>query len=134
MLLPPGRPSGRYAPALLLVLMLLFSGCESPPPDDLISEDEYINILAEMHLLAAIKNLDGDDKRYRKGQQAVLAHYAITPEQLERSHDFYYRDVDAQQRRFVKARERLNRANIELNEFISDYNAAVADSLKIQTK
>lgn len=101
-------------PVMLTVILTVTAGCEqTTAPDDLIDEETYIKILAEMHLLAAVRETYDDEQRYTKLQEAVLEHYNITREQFERSHDYYFRDMDEQQRRFREARQILDEINQE---------------------
>ncbi len=103
--------------AILFPLLLAVYGCGPSQPNDLIDEDTYIDILTEMYLLASIKNIHQDDDLYRKGQDTVLSHYDITTDQFERSHSFYFQDIEAQQGRFRRVRERLNDASMRINEY-----------------
>ncbi len=107
---------------LLLFVALLFlsvftSGCDRERPHDLIDEETYIDILLEMHLLAAVREMDGgDEKRYLAGQKAVLEHYQITRDQFQRSHAWYHRNMHEQQARYTAVRKRLDELGTELSD------------------
>ncbi len=94
--------------------ILVFAGCDRNAPKDLIDEEHYIDILVEMHLLSAIKEIDGDANRYLAGQEAVLSHYGIEREQFQRSHSYYHRDMHEQMLRFREVRDRLDDLGTEL--------------------
>ncbi len=103
--------------AALIGTASVTAGCDRDQPKDLIDEDIYVDILLELHILAAIREIDGEDEtRYRAGQDAVLAHYQITREQFERSHDYYHRNMQEQQRRYNTVRLRLDELSSELSE------------------
>lgn len=103
--------------AAFFLMSFLVSGCDGNRPDDLIEEEVYLDILLEMHLLAAIREKDGgDEKRYRAGQQAVLKHYGITRDQFQRSHAWYHRDMYEQQGRYSIVRMRLDELGSDLSD------------------
>ena len=95
------------APLVLLVLLLLVSGCGTSTPDDLIDEETYIELLTELHLLAVIHSLKGE-VHYRSTQKAIMEYYGVTYEQFERSQSYYMKDFEAERRRMVSVSERLS--------------------------
>ncbi|MEX0680388.1 MAG: DUF4296 domain-containing protein [Balneolales bacterium] len=106
----------RLLAAMLLFAVLLTNGCSRSAPKDLIEEDRYIDILAELHVLAGLREIHGDSL-YITGRQAIHNRYQITPDQFERSHRYYQRDMAEQQRRFREVRNRLEEANRELSDY-----------------
>jgi len=103
--------------AALACTAFLPAGCDRDRPKDLIDEETYMDILLELHILAAIREIDGEDEtRYRAGQDAVLAHYQITREQFERSHAYYHRNMEEQQLRYNTVRLRLDELSSELSD------------------
>lgn len=103
--------------AVAVSLPVLLAGCDRDRPDDLIEEETYLDILLEMHLLAAIREMDGgDEERYLAGQKAVLSHYRITRDQFQRSHSWYHRDMHEQQLRYNTVRQRLDELGNELSD------------------
>jgi hypothetical protein len=103
--------------ALTVSLTGLLAGCDRDRPDDLIDEGTYMDILLEMHLLAAIREMDGgDEERFRAGQDVVLSHYRITRDQFQRSHEWYHKDMHEQQLRYNTVRERLDELGNELSD------------------
>ncbi len=108
--------------SLLLLVTSLFVlsltvGCDRSAPDDLIDEDQYIKILVEMHLLAAMREMTDDEDRFINGQEAVLKHYNITRKQFERSHDYYFRDPGKQQQRLRDVRRQIEKISSDLSEY-----------------
>ena len=110
---------------ILCMLFALLSGCTRSAPGDLVGEEDYISILVEMHLLSAIKELDGDEKRYSEGQEQVLSHYGISREQFQRSHAYYHRNMPLQQERYREVRRRLD----DLGTSITDRYFELRDTL-----
>ncbi|MFO8028302.1 MAG: DUF4296 domain-containing protein [Cyclonatronaceae bacterium] len=96
--------------------LFFLAGCSSDAPEDLIEEPKYIDLLVEMHILAAVMEMEGDEELFRNGQDAVLSHHDISRDQFLRSHDYYHRDMRAQQRRFNKVRDILDELGTELSD------------------
>jgi hypothetical protein len=123
----PGKCRLSLLIATILILPALMAGCEQDRPDDLIDEETYLEILLEMHLLAALREMDGgDEKRFLAGQKAVLDHYQITRDQFQRSHAWYHRNMHEQQARYTAVRNRME----ELGSDLSDRYMEMRDTLK----
>lgn len=88
-------------------MLLLTSGCGTSPPEDLIDEETYIELLAELHLLAVIHSLKGEE-HYRSTQQAIMEYYGVSNEQFERTQSYYMKDFEAERRRMVSVSDRLS--------------------------
>lgn len=99
----------RVAAFLLGLTIALFSGCEADQkPRNLVPEDTYVRLLAEMQLVqtyAKKQNLDslGVDSMIRD----VFAHYRLSREQFRQSHAYYREQPEAQKERIDKAIEQL---------------------------
>ncbi len=121
-------PLSRLAVLLppLLIMTSLAVGCTQDAPRDLIDEEKYIDILVEMHLLAAIKEIDGDEKSFQAGQEAILTHYAIDREQFEQSHNYYHRNMHEQMYRFREVRDRLDELGTELTDQFHQQSDTIA--------
>ena len=76
-----------------------------------------MDILLELHILAALREVDGEDEtRYMAGQDSILSHYQITRDQFQRSHDYYHRNMEEQQQRYATVRMRLEELSAELSD------------------
>ena len=103
--------------ATVVSTALLPAGCDREQPRDLIDEETYIDILLELHILAALREVDSEDEtRYKAGQDSILAHYQITRDQFQRSHDYYHRNMEEQQQRYATVRMRLEELSAELSD------------------
>ncbi len=100
----------------IFFLVVVTAGCDRDTPKDLIEEDKYIDVLVEMHLLAAAKEIDDDEKRFQADQKAILTYYGISLEQFQRSHTYYHRDMSRQMHRFGEVRSRLEDLGSELTD------------------
>ena len=123
---------GRFSALLIFftIAMILFSvtaGCEQDAPKDLIDEETYIEILVELHLLAGMKELDDNEKRFYAGQEAILSHYNITREQFRRSHGYYHQDMHEQQARYSEVRKRLDDLGSELTDRYQELRDKIKD-------
>ncbi|MEX0772158.1 MAG: DUF4296 domain-containing protein [Balneolales bacterium] len=95
---------------LIPALLVTFIACSTnDKPDDIVQEDIYINLLAELHILRAIEQSYPDSTLRDDGMDNILKEYNIGIETFEESHAYYLQDVDAQ-------RERLNEANRRMKE------------------
>ncbi len=92
---------------VMILTSLLSTGCSRSAPADLIDEDLYIDLLVEAHLLSVIHQIYDEPEIHEKARRLVLGNYNISPEQFDRSHRYYSRDVEAQQERLKEARRRL---------------------------
>ncbi len=125
-------PALTFVIAALLTTMLISTGCGESPPPDLIEEETYINILAEIHLLAAIHDHFENEQKYTETQEAILEHYDISRDQFERSHDYYHRDMDAQLQRLREARNLLEGLSQEY--IYQQYDVPQPDETSIDTR
>jgi len=88
---------------------------QSVPPDDLISELEYIRLIAEFEVINAYLNTTNDLKESKKKTDYVLKAYGISMDQFERSNAYYEKDIDSQIKRLDKALDIIDKA--ETNQF-----------------
>lgn len=101
----------------LLVILLLLSSCQedirTPPPENLLDEQTYIDLLIEFQLIDAYYN------RFRSAQDTlpdmatmrndVLDRYDTNWSQFKRSHDYYKTQPGEQLNRIDKTIEELRK-------------------------
>lgn len=101
-------------------LLIGLAGCtvdNSEKPDDLIEEDAYINLLAELQLVQSYhENLPQDSLSIDSLQNQIYEHYNITEERFVRSHEYYREDMQAQAERLDEAIERLRKDKVQLED------------------
>lgn len=92
-----------------LLAGLLLAGCESSnKPDDLIKEPVYVDLLTEIFLTQGLVELIEDGEQKKDSLiTVVFDRYDVTPDQFERSHEFYQRQGSAQLARTDSVRDRL---------------------------
>lgn len=92
-----------------LLTGLLLAGCESSnKPDDLINEPVYVDLLTEIFLTQGLVELIEDGEQIKDSLiTVVFDRYDVTPEQFDRSHEFYQRQGSAQLVRTDSVRDRL---------------------------
>ena len=97
----------------MFFVLMVAQGCtsnEPAPPEDLISEDEYILLMAEFQLIEAyLKNTKDTLKAVNKTNY-VLQEYDVTMDQFKRSTAYYEYDIDGQYKRVQKASDLLSRS------------------------
>src|SRR6187549_2455985 len=105
----------------LLPLLLLLAACSKKPveiPSDVISKDSMIVILTDVHLAEAVlqlKNLSRNDstKQIALGYyQWVFEKHKITPEQFNRSFDFYVKQPELMTTMYDSVITRLSARNL----------------------
>jgi hypothetical protein len=98
------------------VLLLCSSGCgsqnSSSAPEDLIPEQQYLSIVAESRLLKSYESTYSDSLKTDSLKKALLSKYAVTAEQLMRSHTYYSLDIEKQKMRLEQV-DRLLQTEME---------------------
>lgn len=94
-----------------LFFVLLLSSCASnttPKPEELISEDKYINLMVELQLVRTYnENAEVDSATVDSLKNKVLQEYGETIESFRASHQYYQQFPQEQKKRIEKAIERL---------------------------
>ena len=86
---------------IFLTVLVIVSACstKSEAPEDLISEDQMVSLLVEVHLLESkIKNLtirppDSAKVVYDHYENLLFADFNITQDQYERSFNYYVENL-----------------------------------------
>ncbi len=91
---------------IIIITLFVFSGCtynisekNKKPPANLISRDEMVDIITDLHLYDAVmKEKQNSHNDILKSKyylyQTVMEKYNITREQFESSVKYYQRDLD----------------------------------------
>lgn len=93
--------------------LMVSCGAGTEPPENLIKEDKYIDLLIELQLLKsyqAISNIDSTtaDSLLR----AVFKKYGVTEKQFKKSHEYYQGRLEKQIERIDQAIDRLRKDRI----------------------
>ncbi|MEX1010584.1 MAG: DUF4296 domain-containing protein [Balneolaceae bacterium] len=105
----------------ILSLLLLLNGCQSEePPEELLSEELYMEILTEMILTRGIaymteRGVDEDSLR-QAYRVELFDHYEVPPEHFTISHEYYQRDLEQQRDRLTHIREVLREEHRAVSE------------------
>ncbi|MDZ7771974.1 MAG: DUF4296 domain-containing protein [Balneolaceae bacterium] len=105
------------AAGLGLLLMAALPACsqtgtpgstENPvPPDSLLAEETYVDLLVELQLLRSYTRTQPDSVDTDSLQRAIFRRYGVDADRFRRSHDFYQKDLEAQKQRIDRAIEEL---------------------------
>lgn len=109
-------------PVLIASFFILGGGCDRStpePPENLITEDVYIDLVVEMQLIRVWHNTKGDSVNVDSLKQAVFLKYEVSEDQFISSHTFYEQQIKAQKQRLSKAIERLEAELSQLEEQIN---------------
>lgn len=108
--------------AALLLTACSDTGPDRPErPDDLLDEDRYIDILAELHIVQALEDTYQDTTLHEQALERVLENYDVRHQQFQSTHNYYMRaDPGRQRERMEKVRERLNHELQTINEEVQN--------------
>lgn len=95
---------------LLLLVFIPMAGCqkEDEPPEELISEDVYRDLLMETVMTGYYIQLMGIEDQRDSLFAVLFDEYGVTQAAYDSSHAWYHRDVEAQTQRIESIREELN--------------------------
>ena len=116
----------------LISIALLFSSCGDPTaPENLLEEDRYIDVFAELVVVNQIgeDNLDGVSREYLKEQ--IFDKYNVTKEQFERTHRYYQQQPEKHLQRLDKVENILTEQRDRFQDLLNDERKKIADSLSI---
>ena len=102
----------KYWSAFILCLFFLtvFNACKTQvqPPENLIDEDTYINLMIEFQLLESYRDsMPPDSVATDSLKEVVLEKYSVTEAQFLTSREYYRQDYEQHVKRIEKAIEEL---------------------------
>lgn len=95
---------------LLTASLTLLPACssEKKPPENLIKEDIYIDLLIELQLLSSYqKIIPADSVDIDSLTTVVFEKYSVSEKQFRNSHEYYQLQIKEQKQRIIKAIDRL---------------------------
>lgn len=97
--------------------------CENPPepPEDLIGEETYTNLIAELTLSRSLVNTRSALHVEDSLRQVLFEHYGTTREQFDRSHAWYQRQPEQQMARLDSINAMLREQRIRINEGLTKW-------------
>lgn len=102
---------------LILAVLLLSTGCgddQPRPPENLIEEDRYIELLAELQMIRSYQEfLPRDSTTVDSLIGVVYDKYDISREQFIESHNYYRQDLEGQVERLDEAIERIRMDQVQ---------------------
>lgn len=113
----PLKNSMRFHLSLLLLPLLAAFGCSDKPPkpDDLISEDEYIELMVELQLVRSYgETLQIDSTTIDSLTDKVFDRYSTTDSTFQKSHNYYQQFPQEHVQRIDKAIEQLKMDQVGL--------------------
>lgn len=114
----------------MLLCSALLLGCNSDKPDNLLTEDTYINLMVELQLLRSYQQQgQPDSSAVDSLRNSIFEQYGATETQFRTSHEYYQQDINQQSERISEAIERLRRDRIAGTDTSAGDKAAEADSL-----
>ncbi|MEX2602474.1 MAG: DUF4296 domain-containing protein [Balneolaceae bacterium] len=94
---------------ILSILLLIVVGCNSEPapPEKMISEPEYQDLLVEVFMVQYMVELDELEEKRDSMMNALFDRYNLTSEEFSMIHQYYQRDPARQLERIDVIREKL---------------------------
>ncbi len=92
---------------LIFISSIMMASCNESekPPENLLPEDTYIQLLGELYLAHNLRDLDIENIQMTDSvRQELFSKYGVTREQFTESHHYYQRDLNGQIRRVDKLR------------------------------
>lgn len=100
----------RLAISAVILLAMIACNRTDEPPQHLIKEDKYINLMIEMQLLKVYQLQSKIDRAQVDSlMQAVFNKYGVTKQQFKRSHRFYQNQLKNHDKRVETAIDRLRK-------------------------
>lgn len=100
---------------LLLVLIGLTIACgpKKAPPEHLVQEDTYVDLMVELRLLRTYQEFSSaDSARIDSLIQAVFNKYDVSRQQFKQNHAYYQNHLEEQKKRIDKAIEQLRKDRV----------------------
>jgi len=121
---------------IFLLSLLLFACAEqTDQPEDLISEDLYIDLLVELRVLQTYQYTFFDSTTTTSYLDSLYKKYDISKERLERSISYYEKEPDEQHQRKLLVEKRLEaeleKLEIKIKNAI-EANIAQSDSSSVE--
>lgn len=99
----------RMAGGLILLLTVAACSAEDPRPENLISEETYIDLLVELQLIRTLEDRSDEPVPGDSLRQEIFRKYEVDSLQFEESHTYYQQNLEEQKARIGQAIERLRR-------------------------
>lgn len=104
----------RYLSVLIAFVLVISCSSKPKPPEHLIVEDTYIDLLIELQLLKTYQATSkSDSTKIDSLMQGVLKKYEVTWQQFNKSNQYYQNQIKSQQERIDKAIERLRKDQLQ---------------------
>ncbi len=98
---------------LLLTIVVASCGTQNEPPENLMGEETYINMMVELQLLRTYQaQSDIDSTTVDSLMQAIFEKYDANSAQFKKSHRYYQNNLNKQAARIDSAIERLRKDRI----------------------
>ncbi|MEQ8523535.1 DUF4296 domain-containing protein [Gracilimonas sp.] len=118
--------------ACFLFLVVTVFGClgpeETPKPDNLIDEQNYIDLLIEMQHISTYRDARIEDVNADSLKSLIYNKFNITEEQFLATHEYYQKQVDRQIKRVNEAIRQLENEEQYIQAHIDSVKAARRDS------
>ena len=108
--------SKRLLPLLLLLPILTHCAGEDDPPEHVIAEETYIDLLVEINLTRNLIRIRGDFHSEDSLRQEVFSHYGVDRSRFEKSHAWYEQQPHRQIERLDTVAARLRDLRSKINE------------------
>lgn len=116
---------------ILQLLLILFAGCSTDKPDDLLKEQAYLEIFAELAIINQMRDDQITESREYLSDQVFERHNA-TREQFNRTHHYYQRDADAHLARIEYLEKKLSDERAMIQAVIDSVENEIAEKKRMK--
>jgi hypothetical protein len=98
---------------IAMAMTALLAACGSDKPDGLLTEDEMVPVLKDLHIAYAgvdltVSDLKERSARYAEVNQMVLSKYNLDQQQFDNSYDYYQHNPYLMDTIYIKVIDELN--------------------------
>ena len=108
--------SKRLLAILILLPFAVQCTTDDEPPENVIDEETYIDLLVELNLTRNLIRIRGDFHSEDSLRQEVFSHYGIDRSRFEKSHAWYEQQPHRQIARMDTVADRLRELRAKINE------------------
>ncbi len=117
-----------------MCLLLMLAACNRATgphkPPNLIAEDVYVNLMAEMQLIKTHFNAERDSVNVDSLKQLVYAKYGVNDEQYLATNTYYQQQVESQLVRVQRAIDLLKKESERVDALLDSIRVAEGDTIQ----
>lgn len=122
------NPDSTMRYILIAFLLFLINCSDTTAPEDLLEEDCYINVFSELVVINQVNDEQLGSVSRDSLREQVYEKYEVSPEQFNRSHQFYQQQPDKQLERINKIEGIFEEERERFQERLNEERQRAADT------